>query len=206
MRKMNHKRLLSIILVLCLIAGGVYGIAQAVMRTTGSGEVMVVQAGELNYGGWFYDETTSTSGRVTSEAMQSIYLSDTLTVKELCVQQGQEVKKGDILLIYDETQSALALEKAELSLEQVQLGIQIAETNLNTLNHLSPVSEGGGYGGDVFPDEPEEKVLARIRESYREDYDEDRDDRLDDEAIDIPLESLLLDGVLTEGNYEKDES
>lgn len=164
MRKMNHKRLLSIILVLCLIAGGVYGIAQAVMRTTGSGEVMVVQAGELNYGGWFYDETTSTSGRVTSEASQNIYLSDTLTVKELCVEQGQEVKKGDILLIYDETQSALALEKAELSLEQVQLGIQIAETNLNTLNHLSPVSEGGGYGGDVFPDEPEEKDPAQIRQ------------------------------------------
>ena len=163
MKKIN-KRLISIILILCLAAGGVYGIAQAVMRTTGSGQVLVVQAGELNYGGWFYDEASNTSGRVTSEAMQSIYLSDTLTVKELCVQQGQEVKKGDVLLIYDETQAALALEKAELSLEQVQLGIQIAEKNLDTLNNLSPVSDGGGYSGDVFPDEPEEKDPVQIRQ------------------------------------------
>lgn len=59
--------------------------------------------------------------------------------------------------------------------------------------------------GAWWEDEPEEKVLARIRESYREDYDEDRDDRLDDEAIDIPLESLLLDGVALELKLKPEE-
>lgn len=59
--------------------------------------------------------------------------------------------------------------------------------------------------GAWWEDEPEEKVLARIRESYREDYDEDRDDRLDDEAIDIPLESLLLDGVALELKLSPEE-
>ena len=48
-------------------------------------------------------------------------------------------------------------------------------------------------------------MLARIRESYREDYDEDRDDRLDDEAIDIPLENLLLDGVALELKLKPEE-
>ena len=53
--------------------------------------------------------------------------------------------------------------------------------------------------GAWWEDEPEEKVLERIRRSYREDYDEDhRDNEPDDEAIEIPLENLLLDGVALE--------
>lgn len=56
-----------------------------------------------------------------------------------------------------------------------------------------------------WEDEPEEKVLARIRESYREDYDESREYRPDDEAIDIPLENLLLDGVALELKLKPEE-
>ena len=48
--------------------------------------------------------------------------------------------------------------------------------------------------GVWWEDEPEENVLARIRESYREDSDEGREYKPDDETIDIPLENLLLDG------------
>ena len=60
--------------------------------------------------------------------------------------------------------------------------------------------------GTWWEDEPEEKVLARIRESYREDYDEDhRDNEPDDEAIEIPLENLLLDGVALELKLSPEE-
>ena len=59
--------------------------------------------------------------------------------------------------------------------------------------------------GAWWEDEPEEKVLARIRESYREDYDEGREYKPDDEAIDIPLENLLLDGVALELKLKPEE-
>ena len=53
--------------------------------------------------------------------------------------------------------------------------------------------------GAWWEDEPEEKVLARIRRSYMEDYREDyKEDRPDDETVDIPLETLLEDGVALE--------
>ena len=53
--------------------------------------------------------------------------------------------------------------------------------------------------GAWWEDEPEEKVLARIRRSYLEDYREDyKEDKPDDEAVDIPLETLLEDGVALE--------
>ena len=162
LKKMNKKRVIAVVLILCLLAGGVYGVAQAILNTTSSRTVMVIQASEVNNGGWYYDSTANTSGRVTTEAVQNIYLSDTLTVKEVCVQEGQPVKKGDVLLIYDETQSSLALEKAELNLEQVQLGIQVAERNLDTLHGLSPVSGDGG-GEAIFPDETSEPDPAEQR-------------------------------------------
>ena len=53
--------------------------------------------------------------------------------------------------------------------------------------------------GVWWEDEPEEKVEARIRRSYLEDYREDyKEDQPDDETVDIPLETLLEDGVALE--------
>ena len=53
--------------------------------------------------------------------------------------------------------------------------------------------------GAWWEEEPEEKILDRIRRSYREDYREDySESKPDDEAVDVPLENLLLDGVALE--------
>ena len=53
--------------------------------------------------------------------------------------------------------------------------------------------------GAWWEDEPEEKVEARTRRAYLEDYREDyKEDKPDDEAVDIPLETLLEDGVALE--------
>lgn len=56
-----------------------------------------------------------------------------------------------------------------------------------------------------WEDEPEEKILAYIREAYREDSDEGREYKPDDEAIDVPLENLLLDGVALELKLKPEE-
>ena len=56
-----------------------------------------------------------------------------------------------------------------------------------------------------WEDESEEKILAYIREAYREDSDEGREYKPDDEAIDIPLENLLLDGVALELKLKPEE-
>ena len=59
--------------------------------------------------------------------------------------------------------------------------------------------------GAWWEDESEEKILAYIREAYREDSDEGREYKPDDEAIDIPLENLLLDGVALELKLKPEE-
>ncbi len=56
-----------------------------------------------------------------------------------------------------------------------------------------------------WEDESEEKILAYIREAYREDSDGGLEYKPDDEAIDIPLENLLLDGVALELKLKPEE-
>ena len=59
--------------------------------------------------------------------------------------------------------------------------------------------------GAWWEDEPEEKILAHIREAYREDSDEGPEYKPDDEEMDIPLENLLLDGVALELKLKPEE-
>lgn len=67
-------------------------------------------------------------------------------------------------------------------------------------------ADGQEGEGAWWEDEPEEKVLARIRDSYQDDSGEDnRSEKPDDEALDIPLENLLLDGVALELKIEPEE-
>ena len=67
-------------------------------------------------------------------------------------------------------------------------------------------ADGQEDEGAWWEDEPEEKVLARIRDSYRKDSDQDnRSEKPDDEALDISLENLLLDGVALELKLKPEE-
>ena len=60
--------------------------------------------------------------------------------------------------------------------------------------------------GAWWEDEPEETLLERIRESYREESGEDLSNyEPDDDAIDVPLEKLLLDGVALELKLKPEE-
>ena len=57
-----------------------------------------------------------------------------------------------------------------------------------------------------WEDEPEEKVLAHIRDSYCEDSDQDNlSEKPDDESLDVPLEKLLLDSVALELKLKPEE-
>ena len=135
----NRKRLLAIALGIVLGVGAVLGIGVAVRRTTSSA-VMVVQASGLNYGGG-YDWENSVSGVITTDAEQSIYLSDSEVVSEVLVSKGQAVHKGDVLLRYDITTTALNLEKEKIAREKILLDLEVARANQKTLNSITPESD-----------------------------------------------------------------
>lgn len=86
----------------------------------------------------FYDDMTSFDGRVTTENLQSVYASDTQTVTEIFVNEGDRVNKGDPLLSYDTTLTEIQLERKRIAVQQAELDLKNAKDELAWINSLKP--------------------------------------------------------------------
>ena len=75
----------------------------------------------------------STYGTVTMDRMQTVYLSETQTVTEILVSQGQTVKAGDPLLRFDTTLSQLSLERKALEIRQLERELEKEKAEYNKL-------------------------------------------------------------------------
>lgn len=69
----------------------------------------------------YWGDTTETSGTVTMDKLQKVFLSQTQTSAQVYVTEGQTVKKGDRLLSYDSTLTELDVERARIALERLRL-------------------------------------------------------------------------------------
>ena len=78
----------------------------------------------------YWGDTSQTSGMVTTDEMQKIFLSDTQKVSKVYVEEGQTVKKGDKLLAYDSTLSQAEVDTAEIQLERMQLNLENSKDDL----------------------------------------------------------------------------
>ncbi len=163
----SKKRITAALIAIVLTFAAVAGIAAAVRATTAS-TVAVIPVSDLNYGNYL-DWQNNVTGMITTEAEQNIYLSDTEKVQEVAVQEGQVVRKGDVLLRYDTESTRLSLEKEKVKREKIELDIEVAKENIKTLENASADSDGGDFGlvGDFIEADPEE-VLAKatVHEKY----------------------------------------
>ena len=114
----------------------------------------------------YWGDTQQTSGRVQSDNVQTVMVSDTQKITKIHVSQGDTVKKGDILLSYDTTLTELALEKKRLAVEQLKLQLQEEEDRLTEIRNLqpytpreddggsqsAPIAAGDDFTFDHFPD------------------------------------------------------
>lgn len=121
---------------LLLVVAIVIGIVWAVGRNTDP--VKVVQASNFIMG--YYDNSVYYDGRVTADNLQSVYLSDTQSITEILVSEGQEVKKGDPLLRYDTTLSDIQLERQDIQVKQAELNLENARKELASINAMKPYS------------------------------------------------------------------
>ena len=81
-----------------------------------------------------------TSGNLSSEGLQKIFLSGTQTVRSVDVTEGQEVKKGDVLLSYDTTLTEIEVERARVKVGRLELELSQAQKELADLNNMQPHS------------------------------------------------------------------
>ena len=117
-----------------------------------------------------------------------MFLSDTQTITEVKVKEGDEVKKGDVLMTYDTTLSELQLERKRLDVEKANLQVREAQEELARINQLKPMEsvdvevdlpvESANYGRELSgayeianPDEqydgssPEKAVICWLKDS-----------------------------------------
>lgn len=86
----------------------------------------------------FYDDMEYFDGRVTAENLQSVYASNTQTVTEIFVSEGDQVQKGDPLLSYDTTLTEIELERKRIGVQQAELELKNAKDDLAWINSLKP--------------------------------------------------------------------
>lgn len=101
----------------------------------------------------FYSGSAESSGLVTTDKVQTLYLSESQTVTEILVYPGQSVKKGDVLYTYDTTLTDLALERKDLENRQLEMQLKTARAELTSLNKMKPIvykpSSTSGSSGKV---------------------------------------------------------
>ena len=87
----------------------------------------------------YWGDAQESYGPVTTDKIQTIYLSNTQTVTEIVVSQGDMVKKGDLLMSFDTTLSDLALERKRLDVEKLKLQLEDANRRLREINSMRPM-------------------------------------------------------------------
>ena len=125
------KRALLIVGGVAVAGGVVWGIL-TLARNAHRGNVDVYAVSDFSMTDYWGD-TSQTSGMVSTDRMQKIFLSDTQKVKQVYVKEGQTVRKGDKLLSYDTTLTALDIERAQIDYERQQLQQETAKKELERL-------------------------------------------------------------------------
>lgn len=137
---MKNKKVMKRVLVIAIVAavavggigGGIY-----VQRSKMTAEVQSVA--DLNSGYWGDD--VNSSGLVTNDYSQTVEISKDDEIKEVYVEEGQQVQKGDKLLALDTTVATLNLQGKELEVENLKNQITLAQNELKKLKNTKPYVE-----------------------------------------------------------------
>lgn len=139
MKRKNKGKGLVITLICLVAAAGIGTGVWFLTRNRTSEPVKVfpfLQMGMTEYWG----DSQESYGPVSTDRVQTVFLSETQTVTEVLVQQGDTVKKGDLLMVMDSTLSDIALERERLEVEKLKLKLSQAEDELKNIKKMKPMS------------------------------------------------------------------
>ena len=110
----------------------------------------------------YWGDSQESYGPVSTDKIQTVFLSQTQTVTEILVQAGDSVKKGDLLMRFDTTLSDLQLERKRLDVEKLKLQLEDAKDDLKQINSMKPM-----VVPDPSDDAEDEDLGIMLTEPYR---------------------------------------
>jgi len=108
----------------------------------------------------FWGDNQESYGPVTTDKIQTEFLSDTQTVTEVAVKEGDAVKKGDVLFSFDTTLDALSLERKRLEVEKIKVQIKAAEERLREIQNMDPYIPPG----ETLPETEEPDLGEQLKD------------------------------------------
>lgn len=161
----------TLIIVACVAAGcgAVWG-GLTIARNAQRGDVNVYAVGDFAMTDYWGD-SSNTSGTVTTDKLQKIFISQSQTVTKVWVKEGDEVRKGDPLVSYDSTLTEATVEKAKVAYDRAVANLEAAKGQLELLKKAENKEQLEAELAKL------EKQLAELKEKYDKDsnppYDAD---------------------------------
>lgn len=131
--RMSKKLKKGIIAAACVVGvcGAVWG-GLTIARNAQRGDVNVYAVNECAMTDYWGD-TSNTSGMVTTDKLQKIYISQSQTVKKVWVKEGDNVKKGTVLVSYDSTLTQATVERAKIDYDRQTENLEVMKNELELL-------------------------------------------------------------------------
>lgn len=131
--RMSKKLKRVIITAVCVVGvcGAVWG-GLTIARNAQRGDVNVYAVNDFAMTDYWGD-TSNTSGMVTTDKLQKIYISQSQTVKKVWVKEGDTVKKGTALVSYDSTLTQATVERAKIDYDRQTENLEVMKNGLELL-------------------------------------------------------------------------
>ena len=157
MKRKGKKKLVIVLVSLVLVAAigvGIFFISK------GEGEPVNVYPFEYLGMTEYWGDSQESYGPVSTDKIQTVFVTDTQTVTEVLVSEGDMVKKGDVLMTFDTTLSDLQMQRKELDIERMKLQLSETRGYLVQLKKMEP------YDPNYVPPVQEENLGTALMESY----------------------------------------
>lgn len=119
-------KLIIIIVIITLALGGGIFAAIKIRQSNAKVKVMPVAMISSNY----YGDALETSGQVSADNAQTVWLTKSHKIKEVLVKEGDEVKEGDVLIRFENKDQTEAIAQAELALESQKNAAHLDEIRM----------------------------------------------------------------------------